>query len=145
MDKLKLRELSKNLLEVHREIHGIYSDYARSVGLTLAGLEVLLIIWDEKECSQNKIVQKSFVPKQTVNAIIQKLIKEEIIELSVEDSDKRNKIIRYTEKGLKYVTPIVSNVQNLEYKALDSLGFEKQQQLLNIIILYKNSLKAELK
>ncbi len=142
MDKLKLEEISKKLLEVHREIHGFYNEYAKSVGLTLAGLQVLLILWDEKECSQNKIVQKSFVPKQTVNAIIQKLTKEEIIELSVEDSDKRNKIIKFTEKGKEYAAPIVSKVQNIEYCALDALGTEKQENLLEIITTYKNNLKA---
>lgn len=143
MDKLKLEEISKKLLKIHREIHGFYSEYAKSMGLTLAGLEVLLIIWDEKECSQNKIVQNSFLPKQTVNAIIQKLLKYEVIELSIEDSDKRNKIIRFTKKGKEYVNTIVPKVKDLEYRALDALGKEKTNDLLNIITLYKNNLRLE--
>lgn len=142
MNKLKLKEISKKLLEVHREIHRFYSEYAKSVGLTLAGLEVLLIIWEEKECRQNTIVQKSFVPKQTVNAIIQKLIKEDIIELIVEDSDKRNKIIKYTEKGREYAAPIIEKVKNIEYCALDALGAEKQESLLEIITTYKKNLRT---
>lgn len=143
MDKLKLKEISGKLLEIHREIHGFYSEYAKSMGLTLAGLEVLLIIWDEKKCKQNTIVQKSFLPKQTVNAIIQKLLKYEVIELSIEDSDKRNKIIKFTKKGKEYVDTIIPKVKNIEYQALNALGEEKTQDLINIITLYKNNLKSD--
>lgn len=143
MDKLKISEISRKLYEVRREIHGFYSEYAKSVGLTLAGLEVLLIIWEEKECRQNTIVHKSFVPKQTVNTIIQKLIKEEIIELCIENSDKRNKIIKLTQKGKQYAEPIVTEVKNIEYSALDALGTEKQECLLEIITMYKKNLRAE--
>lgn len=143
MDKPKLKEISKKLLEIHREIHGFYSEYAKSVELTLAGLEVLMIIWDEKECRQNTIAQKSFLPKQTVNAIIQKLLKDNIIKLSVEDSDKRNKIIRFTKKGQEYSNTIIPKVKDIEYRALDALGKEKREILVEIITTYKNNLKEE--
>ncbi len=102
------------------------------------------MIWDEKECKQTTIVQKAFLPKQTVNAIIQKLQKDEIIELIVENSsDKRNKTIKFTPKGKIFAENIVLKVKNMEFRALDAIGIEKGEELINIITLYKDSLKLD--
>lgn len=142
MDKLKLEEQSKKLLEIHRGISGFYNEFAKFAGLTLAGLEVLHIIWDEEECTQKTIVQKAFLPKQTVNAIIQKFLKLEIIELSAKQNlDKRNKIIKFTEKGKTFANKIILKIKDIEYTALDALGEKKREELINIMTLYKDNLK----
>lgn len=145
MDKLKLKEQSEKLLEIHREISGFYNSYAKSAGLTPSGFEVLNIIWEEKECTQITIAQRIFLPKQTVNAIIQKLHKNGIIEiLSDSCSDKRNKIIKFTKNGRTFAENIISRAKECEYRALDAVGKEKIEELINIITLYKNNLKIDL-
>ena len=144
MDKLKLKEHSEKLLEFHRDISGFYNEYAKSVGLTYASLEVLGIIWEENNCTQKTITQKTCLPKQTVNAIIKIFNNNEIIERLVESSsDKRNKIIVLTEKGKKYADDIMSKVREVEYKALDSLGEKKCEELVKIVALYRDSLRRD--
>lgn len=144
MDKLKLREQSEKLFKIHLEISGFYSEYAKSVGMTFSGLKVLAIILEVPECSQKTITQYTYLPKQTVNAIIKSLIKAEIVApLKENGSDKRNKLIKLTKEGKKYAQDIVSRAKDIEYRALDSLGDERINKLIEIINMYKNNLKKE--
>jgi len=140
----KLEEQSKKLLEIHRGISGFYNKFAKSSGLTLAGLETLMIISEEEKCTQKTIVQKTFLTKQTVNSIISKLEKNKIIELFTEtNTDKRNKIIKFTESGEIFARQIIKRVKEIEYRALDAIGENKREDLINILNLYKNNLTLE--
>ncbi len=142
MDKLKLKELSEQLFKFHVEISGVYNEYAKSCGLTYACLKVLAIILETKECTQKTITQYTYLPKQTVNAIIKSLIKQNIIEPLVEsDKDKRNKVIKLTSEGRKYVSKVVEKAKEIEYRALDSLGEEKTEALIKAVSIFRDNLK----
>ncbi len=147
MDKPKLKEQSEILIKFHRDITGFYNDYAKSVGLTYASLEVLGIIWYEKCCldeevTQKTLTQKAYLPKQTVNAIIKAFIKHDLIKPLVEsDLDKRNKVIDFTKKGKEFADKIISKMKEAEYRALDSLGEQKRNKLIEIIAQYRDNLK----
>lgn len=142
MDKLKLKEQSDKLLKYHIAISGIYHEYAKSVGLTSAGFIVLGIIYEEKNCTQGTIAKITYLPKQTINAIIKAFVKQGIIDNPVElTSDKRNKIIKFTEKGQLYAEKVISKVKQADYRALDSLGAERCEQLVEIVGMYKNNFK----
>ncbi len=142
LNKLKLKEQSDKLLKIHRDITEFYNNYAKSMGLTLAALEVCHIIFDEKNCTQSVIVKKAYLPKQTVNAIIKKFCECGITELFIDDKiDKRNKSIKFTEKGKKYAEQIINGLKEIEYKALTAVGEEKTEELISIITVYKNNLK----
>ncbi len=147
MDKLKLKEQSEQLIKFHRDISGFYNDYAKSVGLTYASLEVLGIIWYGKCCLQEEITQKTvtqkaYLPKQTVNAIIKAFIKHDLIKPLVESGlDKRNKVIEFTENGKEFAEKVITKMKEAEYNALDSLGEEKRIALVEIISQYRDNLK----
>ena len=142
MDKLKLKQQSEKLFQFHVEISGIYNEYAKSCGLTYAGLKVLAIILDVPDCTQATITQLTYLPKQTVNAIIKSLIKQNIIEPLIEsDKDKRNKVIKLTPEGRKYVYKIVEKAKEIEYRALDSLGEEKTEALIKAVSIFRDNLK----
>ncbi len=144
MNKPKLEEQSTKLLEIRRAITGFYSKFAKSAGLTLAGLEILMIISKEKNCTQKTIVQKTFLTKQTVNSIISKFEKKQIIELFTEENtDKRNKIIKFTENGKIFSNQVIKKVKEIEYRALDAIGETKREDLINILNIYKNNLTLE--
>ncbi len=142
LDKLKLKEQSKKLFEFHVEISGFYNEFAKSVGLTYASLKVLAIIYEEENCTQKTITQNTYLPKQTVNAIIKSLIKQNIISPLVEsDTDKRNKVIKLTKEGKKFANEIILKAKEIEYRALDSIGEQKREALIEAVSLYKDNLK----
>lgn len=131
-------------MKYHIAISGIYDEYAKSVGLTSASFVVLGMIYEEENCTQRTIAKSTYLPKQTINAIIKSFVKQGILEIPIElNSDKRNKIITFTEKGKVYAEKIISKVKDADYRALDSLGDENCEKLVNIIGLYKNNLKID--
>lgn len=144
MDKLKLKEHSDKLMKFHIAISGIYDEYAKSVGLTSASFVVLGMIYEEENCTQRTLAKNTYLPKQTINAIIKTFVKKGILEHPIElNTDKRNKNITFTDKGKIYAEQIIRKVKEADYKALDSLGEERCEQLIEIIGMYKNNLKIE--
>ena len=142
MDKLKLKEQSEQLFKFHVEISGVYNEYAKSCGLTYAGLKVLAIIIEVDECTQKTITQYTYLPKQTVNAIIKSLIKQNIVAPLIEsDKDKRNKVIKLTKEGKKFALKVVEKAKEIEYRALDSIGEEKIKALIEAVSAFRNNLK----
>ncbi|MBQ9245122.1 winged helix-turn-helix transcriptional regulator [bacterium] len=146
MNKPKLIKIANDLLGYHREISEFYSDYAKSAGLTFSSLKVLSILWKESDCTQSLIIRKSFLPKQTVNTIIKTFQKLGIIQqLTESETDKRNKIIKFTENGRKYADNIMLKIEDAECNALNILGEKDAKTLIEVIGKYKSNLKISLK
>lgn len=142
MNKLKLKELSEQLFKFHVEISGVYNEYAKSCGLTYACLKVLAIIAETEECTQKTITQYTYLPKQTVNAIIKSLVKQNIVAPLVEsEKDKRNKVINFTKEGKNFAKDVVEKAKEIEYRALDSLGEEKTTAFIAALSTFKDNLK----
>ena len=94
MDKLKIKKYSEQLWQMHVDVSGFYNEFAKSVGLTLSEFKVIAIIHKEKNPTQKRITQLTYLPKQTVNAIIKGLLVKSVIKEPIEsNADKRNKVI----------------------------------------------------
>ena len=144
MNKLNVQECSNMLWEMHNVVTGFYNEYAKSVGLTLPSLKVLSILHREISCTQKYITQLTYLPKQTVNAIIKGFNIQGLVTEPVEsNSDKRNKNVSLTEKGKKYAEKIISKAQEAEYRALEKLGEERRTLMVEAIVFYTKSLSLE--
>ena len=142
LEKLTVEECSEKIWNLHICVSRFYDEYAKSVGLTLAALKVLGFIARRKSCTQKEITQLTYLPKQTVNAIIKGFKEQELIQEPVElDSDKRNKIITFTKKGEEYAHRIISKAKEAEFRALDSMGEKRRTMLIEAMETYKNNLK----
>ena len=144
MNKLNEQECSNMLWEMHNVVTGFYNEYAKSVGLTLPSLKVLSILHREISCTQKYITQLTYLPKQTVNAIIKGFNIQGLVTEPVEsNSDKRNKNVSLTEEGKKYAEKIISKAQEAEYRALEKLGEERRTLMVEAIAFYTKSLSLE--
>lgn len=144
MDKLKMEKYHEKMWQVHLSISDFYSEYAASVGLTFAAFKVLGILYKKKACTQKEIIQLTYLPKQTVNAIINNFNKQGIINEPVEaQNDKRNKVIKFSEKGADYAKQIFSKIEKATYKALYDMGEEKRNSLIECISLFRQNLIIE--
>lgn len=144
MKEITVEECSERLWQVHIDVSGFYYDYARSVGLTLASMKVLTILYKEKSCTQKYIIQLTYLPKQTVNAIIKGLYEQGFIKEITESSlDKRNRVIALTVKGREYADEIISKARDAEYRALEKIGLKRRTALLEAIELYRKNLSIE--
>lgn len=142
--KPSTEECSEMLWQMHISVSEFYNEYAKSVGLTLTALKVITILYKEEKCTQKYIAQLTYLPKQTVNTIINKFYKENYLEDIIEDnSDKRNKLIKLTPEGRKYAENIIKKAKEAEYRALDAIGEERREALLEAITLYRNNLEIK--
>ncbi|MDR2301302.1 MAG: MarR family transcriptional regulator [Deltaproteobacteria bacterium] len=120
-----------------RQLNLEYEEYARTVGLTHSSLRTLSIIYDNPDgCSQKTICDHSFLPKQTVNAIVTGFLKQGVIKLTELKTDRRRKTIRLTKRGLEYINPLFSKIKNAENKAMESLDAGQRAALLENTRLY---------
>ncbi len=143
MDKSKLQNYSDKLWQVHIAVSGFYNEYAKLAGITLAELKVLGILKKEENPTQKKITQLTYLPKQTVNAIIKSFQKKNYIEIIESKADKRSKVISYTEEGKIFADNIISKAKEVEFNALNSIGEDRIKALLEAITMYKDNLRIE--
>lgn len=122
---------------IWRELHTIYEDYAKTLGLSYSSLQVLNVIFHNQDiCTQKIICQQTLLPKQTVNAIMTGFLKQGMIELSEIEYDRRTKAIHLTEEGKVYSKKIIPKIRNAENKAMRNLSDEQRSALLETTKLF---------
>lgn len=131
-----VRQVSQFCEEYH-VINMVYEDYARTLDISYTSLQILTMIMFTKECTQKVICEKTFLPKQTVNAVVTGFYKKGIIELREMPSDRRNKTIHLTEEGTKYAGQIIPQIRKAEYAAFEKLTSEQRENLLEAIRIYR--------
>lgn len=118
------------------EWNASYEEYARSVGLSFTSISILSVIHSSKNCTQKKISEVCFLPKQTVNGVIRQFYKDGWIRMQEIEEDRRNKSIHFTEKGQREADRIMKRVRDSERAAMTSLTEEEQQALLSLTKRY---------
>ena len=118
------------------EWNASYEEYARSVGLSFTSISILSVIHSTENCTQKKISEVCFLPKQTVNGVIRQFYKDGWIRMQEIEEDRRNKSIHFTEKGQLEADRIMKRVRDSERAAMTSLTVEEQQALLSLTRRY---------
>lgn len=121
-----------------------YELYARKYGLTAKELFVLDIIWfSEDGCLQSEISERLSATKQTISAIVKKFWKLGYLSLTESESDRRNKIVRFTEAGVEYTKRIIPPAANAEIDAMAELNGEDIAELVRLTTLFSEQMKAK--
>ena len=119
-----------------------YELYARKHNLTAKELFVLDLIWfAEDGCLQSEICERLSATKQTVSAIIKKFLKLGYVSLTEAETDRRNKIIRFTDAGVEYAKSIIPPAVNAEVDAMETLAEEDVAELVRLTTLFSNCMK----
>lgn len=140
INKEIVRQVNAFCNEWHK-INGIYDDYARSVDIPYTNLYILSMISQSDECTQKIICERTFLPKQTVNAIITGFYKKGLVELRELPSDRRNKTIHLTKAGKEYIKEIIPHIQGAEYAAMESLSEKQRNILIESLCIYKEAFR----
>lgn len=121
-----------------------YELYARKHGLTAKELFVLDIIWFAPQgCLQSEICERLSATKQTVSAIIKKFWKKGYVELKESETDRRNKIIRFTEAGAAYAKRIIPPAADAEIDAMAELSPSEIAEFIRLTTLFSNCMKQK--
>lgn len=124
-------------LRIYFELNAQYEAYARSLGVSYSTLSALRIILEhDGDCTQRTICEYTFLPKQTVNAIVTGLLRHGTIRMIELDSDRRQKAIHFTDKGRAFASEVIQKIKNAESKAMESLDENQSAAMLTAAKLY---------
>lgn len=144
MEREEVRALVNQYCHLRDVQYAAYELYARKYGLTAKELFVLDIIWFSPDgCLQSEICERLSATKQTVSAIIKKFWKLGYLSLTESKTDRRNKIIRFTDEGTAYTKKIIPPAAHAEIDAMaefDSQG-EDVAELVRLTALFSNDMK----
>lgn len=128
----KLRDIQFSAYELH----------ARKHGLTAKEEFVLDILWFSPDgCLQSEICERLSATKQTVSAIIKKFWKQGYLSLTGSETDRRNKIVRFTDAGREYARNIIPPAADAEIDAMAELSEEDIIELVRITTIFSNYMK----
>ena len=125
------------------EWNASYEEYAKSVGLSFTSLSILSAVYGMENCTQKKLCESCFLPKQTVNAAITAFYKSGWIRLEELPEDRRNKTIHFTDTGLKEAEKILSKIRESEENSMKALSNEERSILLSATKRYIRGCKIK--
>lgn len=132
-------------LRIYFELNAQYEAYAKSLGVSYSTLAALRIILEhDGDCTQRTICEYTFLPKQTVNAIVTGLLRHGAIRMVELDSDRRQKAIHFTDKGRAFAFEVIQKIKNAESKAMESLDENQSTAMLTAAKLYVTRLRGYL-
>lgn len=121
-----------------------YELYARRFGLTAKELFVLDILWFAPDgCLQSEISERLSATKQTVSAIVKKFWKLGYLTMTESETDRRNKIVRFTEAGVEYTKKIIPPAANAEIDAMAELDGKDIAELVRLTTLFSEQMKTK--
>ena len=134
--------MSINIGELRGIQYAAYEMYARKHGLTAKELFVLDIIWfSPGGCLQSAICQRLSATKQTVSAIVKKFLKKGYLTLTESETDRRNKIVRFTNAGVEYTKKIIPPAAHAEIDAMGELPEKEIAELVRLTTPFSDHMK----
>ncbi len=134
---MKAETNANEYLRIYFELNAQYEAYAKSLGISYSTLSALRIILErDGDCTQRTICEYTFLPKQTVNAIVTSLLRHGAIRMVELDSDRRHKVIHFTDKGRAFAFEMIQKIKNAENKAMESLDENQRTAMLAAAKLY---------
>lgn len=140
---IKAEKNANEYLRTYFELNAQYEAYAKSLGVSYSTLLALRIILEhDGECTQRTICEYTFFPKQTVNAIVTGLLRHGAIKLVELDSDRRQKVIHFTDEGRAFAFDVIQRIKNAESKAMESLDEDQSKAMLTAAKIYVARLRG---
>lgn len=134
----------QKLWGVWGQANGIYSSWAASKGINYYLFFVLYALDGQEAMTQKKICTCTGLTKQTVNSVIRSLKEEGYVELVPGLEDRREKRVTLTKKGTAYSSELITSLREMERRALEIMGSDRAQQMVENITLYNTLLEKEM-
>lgn len=144
MNRERVREYVNQYCKLRDVQYAAYEMCARKHNLTAKELFVLDIIWFAPDgCLQSEICERLSATKQTISAIIKKFLKQGYVSLTESETDRRNKIVRFTNAGIEYTKKIIPPAANAEIDAMSELAKEDIIELVRLTTMFSHFMKEK--
>lgn len=112
-------------------------------GLALSHGTILISLAYDKALNYKDLSKKTGKTQQTITTLVRKLIKEGYVVVTVDENDKRNKIVSLSNKGEEFIPlmmKISKGVYEIQYKGFD---FEEILQVRKLLEKIKGNFQRE--
>lgn len=124
--------------------YAVYDGYARKHGLTTKELFILDIVYfAEDGCTQADICERLSATKQSVSAAMKKFWKSGYIVFEESKTDRRSKIVRFTEAGREYAEHIIPPAAQAENEAMAELSDEQQEAFVQLTDYFSEQMRLK--
>jgi DNA-binding MarR family transcriptional regulator len=141
---------SKEFLEyigaLHRAIHGVglFFDEQFEGSLSQAEVVVLLHLWANPSSTINDVHRAFLHRRSTLTGVLDRLEAKGILERKVSKDDRRNLVLKLTQRGVESAARAASAVADIERRMkASSAGFEAARRLLESTATAATELTAD--
>lgn len=114
-----------------------YSKYAKKSEIKENEMWILYALNDMKEYSQKEISKTWEIPRLTINTITKDLENRKIIELKKIEGERRELIVKLTDKGKEYTDRVLKDLYEMEKRVFDRISKKSDQILEDLNSLYQ--------
>lgn len=123
--------------QIYKEMDIIHHNYAKSCGLSDMAYWILYSMAESDEYfTQRHFCNDWFCAPQTVNSALKDLEKKDIIFLEAIPGNKKNKLIKPTEKGKQFIEAVIAPMIKTECESFETLPSEECELMLSAIKKY---------
>lgn len=126
-----------------KEFDSIYSNFAKSCGLSDAEFWSLLMIHGGA-VTQSMISGQLFISKQTINSALKQLVKRDLVCLKPLKRNQRMKQIVVTPQGRQFMREHLDCVLEIEMRAWQAIEKESRMTLIRLMRKYCDLIQAAL-
>lgn len=139
------KSYTAELFDCLRQMDGIYSAYAKSVGMNYTSMYIFYYISYTDGCTQKSICEQLFLPKQTVNTIVKGFCQDGIVELAEAFDDRRQKTLHLTRKGQELADKILKKIDSAENASMEQFSVREKELFISIMKKYISVLAREMR
>jgi len=126
------------------QIRGSLVQMAKKYNVNYHEMVLMYHLYKNGDCTQKQICDYYLLPKQTVNNIVMAMKDQGNIDWYFTPTNKKEKVLTITEKGLEYISSLVLSMNNTEDMLKSVLGEEKIADMVELLTEYNNIIKASL-
>ena len=126
------------------KFRAIYFEWSRRHNISYHEMLVLYTIRENGYCTQKQICDNYLLPKQTIHNIISNMRENGILIYDESLSVSREKVFVLSEKGREYAAPFLESLDLVESGAMEILGKEKLNKLIELLLEYDMALNKAL-
>ena len=78
-----------------------YQPLLKKIDLTYTQYVTMMVLWEKEEVNEKDLVKALYLKANTLTDLLRKLRQKGFIEISRDENDKRNSVIRLTDEGRK--------------------------------------------
>ena len=138
------QQLHNNVNHAIIKCRGVYSQWAKRIGVNYTRMLVFYTIRDYGYCIQKQMCDQYLLPRQTMNNIVSALCREGLLTEDPSRRQGREKAYILTDAGADYSARYLASLNTIEERAAQIFGQERIRAMADLVMEYDSALETAL-